>query len=116
MSEKHRFLPFKTGIVLGAGIGIAAGVCGTLYIKKHQNKKPDQILEQVKKAFLAEGPIEGSWIEHEAVFIDQVVQDAKAYNGGIVRYEDDELVVYGFLAEASTGTLLSIEQMESSNL
>ena len=76
----------------------------------------NQISEQVKKAFLAEGPIEGSWIEHEAVFIDQVVQEAKAYNGGIVRYEDDELVVYGFLAEASTGTLLSIEQMEGSNL
>lgn len=116
MSEKHHFLPFKAGLVLGAGIGVAAGVCGTLYIKKHQNKKPDQILAQIKQAFLAEGPIEGSWIEHEAVFIDQIVQEAKAYTGGIVRYEGDDLVVYNFLAEASTGALLSIEQMEGSNL
>lgn len=113
MSKERHFSPLKAGLVIGASIGAAVGIYGTLWVKKHQTVKPDQILINIKKGFLAEGPIEGSWIEHEPVFIDHIVQESKAYTGGIVRYEGDELVVYEFLADADSGAILNITQLES---
>ena len=96
----------------GVVVGTIGGVVGALWIKKNKTINADVILENVKSAFLKEGPIEGSWIEHEAIFIDHIVRETKAYSGGIVRYEDDELVVYEFLADAHSGTILSISQLE----
>lgn len=113
MSKERHFSPLKAGIVIGASIGAAAGIYGTLWVKKHQKMKPDQILIKIKNSFLAEGPIEGSWIEHAPIFIDHIVQESKAYSGGIVRYEGDDLVVYEFLADAESGALLSLTQLES---
>lgn len=112
MSNKNHFSPLKTGLLIGAGIGLAAGISSTLWIKNRQTKNPQQILDQIKKSFISEGPIEGSWIEHEPVFIDHIVQETKAYSGGIVRYEEDTLVVYEFLADAHSGTILNISQLE----
>lgn len=112
MSNKRHFSPLKTGLIIGAGIGLTAGISSTIWVKNHKTKSPDQILENIKRSFLAEGPIEGSWIEHEAIFIDHIVLETKAYSGGIVRYEEDELVVYEFLADAHSGTILSISQLE----
>lgn len=112
MSNTRHFSPLKTGFMIGTGIGLAAGIASTLWVKQHTTKSPNQILEEIKRSFLAEGPIEGSWIEHEATFIDHIVRETKAYSGGIVRFEDDELVVYEFLADAHSGTILSISQLE----
>lgn len=112
MSNKHHFSPLKAGLMIGVGIGLAAGISSTIWVKNNKTKTPNQILEEIKRSFLAEGPIEGSWIEHEAIFIDHIVQETKAYSGGIVRYEGDELVVYEFLADAHSGTILNISQLE----
>ena len=113
MSKERHFSPFKAGLVIGVSLGAAAGIYGTLVVKKNQKTKPEAILASLKKAFQAEGPIEGSWIEHEPVFIDHIVKESKAYNGGIVRYEGDALVVYEFMADANTGAIISITQLES---
>ncbi|MHC5268893.1 hypothetical protein ACYSNO_06930 [Enterococcus sp. LJL98] len=112
MSNHSHFSPLKTGLLIGASIGLAAGISSTIWVKKRQTKNPQQVLEGIKHSFLAEGPIEGSWIEHEPVFVDHIVQETKAYSGGIVRYEEDALVVYEFLADAHSGTILNISQLE----
>lgn len=54
-------------IKLASGISFGVGtICGYFlhrYLQKNVAIHGDTILSSVKKQFLAEGPIEGSWIE-----------------------------------------------------
>lgn len=95
---------FASGLILGA--------CATALIYEHKKAvNGDDILENVKKMFLAEGPIEGSWIELHPVPLTRFSSETDVYYGGISRKEDDKLVQYEFIADAYTGTILDIYKL-----
>lgn len=93
-----------SGIVIGATV--TALICGR---KKKVNG--DEILENVKKMFLADGPIEGSWIELHPVPLTRFSSETEVYYGGISRKENEELVQYEFIADSFTGTILDIYKL-----
>ncbi len=108
MEIEERFNYFKGGLALGAGIGLASGIASTVWAKNRENIHPDTILEKVKRAFLTEGPIEGSWINFEKQNVRKFAVKLQGYTGGITRLEDGKLVSYEFLADAKTGTVLDV--------
>ena len=63
--------------------------------------------------FKREGTIEGSWIDHQPIPYRQFAVRTLVYRGGIRRFEDDQLVSYEFLADASTGTLLKLKRIDN---
>jgi predicted small secreted protein len=77
-------------------------------VKNRKELSADDVLNQVKRAFLLEGPIEGSWINFEKQPLRKFAVHSTAYNGGITRMEDGELAIYEFLADTKTGTVLDI--------
>lgn len=93
------------------GVGVVGGYCLNNYVKKNKPLNGDKILKRVKKAFLEEGPIEGSWIELTKVPMQKFALKTKVYYGGISRIEENDLVQYEFLADAYTGTVLDIYRL-----
>ncbi|PWG01045.1 PepSY domain-containing protein [Levilactobacillus bambusae] len=95
--------------------GIIAAVIGYIisqFISKPQRLSPEAILTEVKKAFRAEAPVEGTWIQTHAVPFQKFALKTDVYYGGITRYEDDELVTYEFIADAKTGSILDVHRTD----
>ena len=111
MGEENELSYFKGGLLLGAGIGVLGGVFSTLWYQKRQTMDADLVLDNVKQAFLAEGPIEGSWIEFEKKPLRKFAIHSRTYNGGISRLEDGVLVQYEFVADAQTGTVIEVNRL-----
>lgn len=102
--------PLLKGLAIGAGIGIAVGVTASIWYQKKKHLAADDVLATIKKAFLKEGSIEGSFIEYESKPYQKFAIKVESYAGGITRFEDDQLVSYEFLADAKTGTVLEIKR------
>lgn len=102
---------FKGGLAFGLGIGAVVGTYSALWLKKNQHISPNKVLNSVKAAFLAEGPIEGSWIEATRRPSQKFAIAQELYRGGINRLEDGKLVQYEFAADAKTGTVLEIVRL-----
>ena len=67
----------------------------------------------LKNDYKREGTVEGSWIDHQPIPYRQFAVRTLVYRGGIRRFEDDQLVSYEFLADASTGTLLKLKRIDN---
>ncbi|MGX6429491.1 PepSY domain-containing protein [Levilactobacillus yonginensis] len=94
--------------------GVLGGLMGifiTRFFGSASRLDPDIILNQVKHQFRQESPIEGAWIEKQAVPFQKYAVKARVYYGGITRYEDDQLVQYQFIADAATGSVLDIHRL-----
>lgn len=102
---------FAQGLAVGSSIGLAAGIAATHHYRKRQKMSPDKVLEQIKRTFLKEGPIEGSWISFDTEHLQKFAISMDVLSGGITRTEDSQLVAYEFKADAKTGTVLSIERI-----
>lgn len=113
MSRENNLTSLTNGLILGAGIGLLSGIYSTLWYQKKQYLRADHILNNVKSAFLKEGPIEGSWIEFEKKNLRKFAVQSKAYTGGISRIEDHQLIHYEFIADAYTGTIIDIVRTTS---
>lgn len=111
MEERTTLNYFKNGFLIGAGIGIASGIASALWYKDNQTLHADDVLENIKSAFLEEGPIEGSWISFEKQPSRKFAVRSKIYTGGVTRIEDGVLVRYEFSADAYTGTVLDIQRL-----
>ncbi|WP_412988284.1 PepSY domain-containing protein [Pediococcus siamensis] len=107
MSKKETF---TTQLVIGF-LGIATGSLISWSLFHQRNISANTILEKVRKAFLKEGPIEGSWIEMKQVPLQKFAVKTTVYYGGITRYEDGNLIQYEFLADAKTGTVIDIYRL-----
>ncbi|GEK89244.1 Predicted small secreted protein [Alkalibacterium putridalgicola] len=84
---------------------------GALSFRQYSKKKAlkaDDILKDVKKDFLEEGPLDGSWIELTKVPWKKFAHKTDVYYGGISRYEENKLVQYEFIADAYTGSIIDI--------
>ena len=112
MNEENELTYFKGGLALGVGLGLVGGIASTLFYHKKKTISADLVLENVKAAFLKEGPIEGSWIEFEKKPLRKFAIHSKTYTGGICRIEDDGIVQYEFSADAYTGTVIDIQRLK----
>ncbi len=66
MGEENELSYFKNGPGNRCRwLGIVSGVLSTLWFQRNRTLDADFVLENIKDAFLKEGPIEGSWIEFE---------------------------------------------------
>lgn len=90
------------------GTGVAIGWFAHKYATEKRPIHADDILEKVKKMFLKEGPIEGSWIELTKVPLRKFAYETDVYYGGISRLEEGELVQYEFIADAYSGSVMDI--------
>lgn len=115
MNKDYELRYFKEGLLLGAGLGIISGIASALWYQKKRTLDPDFVLENVKTAFLEEGPIEGSWIEFTKKPLRKFAIRSKTYTGGISRLEDGEMILYEFVADAATGTIIDIQRIKHQN-
>lgn len=98
------------GVLFGSGLVIGSSLTA-LFLGKKKKVNGDRILDSVKKMFLADGPIEGSWIELHPAPLTRFSSETDVYYGGISRKENDELIQYEFMADAYTGTILDIYKL-----
>lgn len=96
-------------------LGTAAGLIGGYAIKEVFSNKinvsPEKVLEQVKNHFKQQGPISGSWIYMKAEPYEKSKIHYEVYKGGISKHHNGKTEQYEFIADASTGTILDVNQL-----
>lgn len=103
--ERDRFLPF---VIAGVLISFFIGALSFFLVDRNVAISADRILEDVKKQFKEDGPIEGSWIEMTKVPWKKYSYDTKVYYGGVSRFENGQITQYEFIADAYTGSVMDI--------
>lgn len=101
--------PWIVPVTLGAS-GLAGFICGKFFGNRPMSAR--RILRMARNDFAREGQITGSWIDHHSVPFQRFAVKTSAYQGGLTRREDDELVNYEFKADAYTGSLLELKRIE----
>ncbi|MBF4499798.1 MULTISPECIES: PepSY domain-containing protein [Savagea] len=96
-------------------LGIATGVAATIAVQQAMTQiskyaPADNVLNEVKNAFLKEGPIEGSWIVMQPEEYQNGILTTEVYRGGITRLDNGNLQQFEFVADAKTGTLLNVTE------
>lgn len=86
--------------------GIIIGAASVAFYKENRALNAGKVLNQVRTIFSAKGPIEGSWIDYEAVEYEHFDSQPLVYIGGISRIEDNRLVQYQFACDIFTGDIL----------
>lgn len=86
--------------------GIIIGAAGVAFYKENRALNAGKVLKQVRTIFSAQGPIEGSWIDYEAVEYENFDSQPLVYIGGVSRIEGDRLVRYQFACDIYTGDIL----------
>ena len=111
-SKKHKMKSVSSTewTVLGISVVLSfvLGLFTFSFYSKKKTKSADTILKSVKKEFLKEGPIDGSWIELTKVPWKKFAYETDVYYGGISRYEENKLVQYEFIVNAYTGSMIDI--------
>lgn len=102
--------PWMIPLTLGAS-GIAGFFAGKLV--GNRRRSANTILKMITNDFKREGTVEGSWIDHQPIPYRQFAVRTLVYRGCSRRFEDDQLVSYEFLADASTGTLLKLKRIDN---
>ena len=98
MCKKHKE-EILGGILFGAGLVLGSVVTALCYEQK-RTVNGDKILENVKKMFLAEAPIEGSWIELHPVPLSR-------YSSKMDVYSCSANIAFAF-SKASASSILRI--------
>ena len=99
--------------LLGAVVGMIGGYAAKEIINSKTNVSPEKVLEQVKKQFTRNGPINGSWIHMEAEPYEKQQIHYSIYKGGISKNNNGSLEQFEFIADAQTGTLLDVRTLSS---
>lgn len=84
------------------------GAAAHSFFSSKKTLKADDLLKKVKKEFLKEGPVDGSWIELTKVPWKKYAYETDVYYGGISRFEENKLVQYEFIVDAFTGSLIDL--------
>ncbi len=82
MENEHPLHYFKNGLTIGLGLGFAGGFFNDL-VEERQAMNADDVLDNIKAAFIKEGPIEGSWINFEKQPLRKFAITSQGYTGGI---------------------------------
>lgn len=86
--------------------GIIIGAAGVVFYKENRALNAGKVLNQVRITFSRQGPIEGSWIDYDAVEYEALESNPLVYIGGISRVENDRLLQYQFACDIFTGDIL----------
>lgn len=84
------------------------GAVAFSFVSSKKSLKADDLLKKIKKEFIKEGPIDGSWIELTKVPWKKYAYETDVYYGGISRFEENKLVQYEFIVDAYTGSLIDL--------
>lgn len=93
------------GLLLATGALIGAAT--TLLIKEERPLKAGLALEKVKKAYLNEGEIIGSWIDYDPIEYEPLDSKPLVYTGGITLSKSDERLQYQFACDIYTGEIIN---------
>ncbi|MCM3116591.1 PepSY domain-containing protein [Neobacillus sp. MER 74] len=99
--------------LLGAAVGLISGYAAKEIIYGRTNVSPEKVLEQVKRQFTKNGPINGSWIHMEAEPYEKQHIDYLVYKGGISKNNNGTTEQFEFIVDAQTGTLLDIRSLSN---
>lgn len=99
---------YMMGLGTGVVIGVVAAQAASKYIP---SVTADQVLEQVKDVFRKEGPIDGSWVYMKTEPFHVGIMETNVYKGGISRMKNGVTENYEFSADAKTGSILEIKQI-----
>ena len=94
--------------LLGAAVGLIGGYVTKEVLIQRTNVSPEKVLEQVKKQFKQNEPINGSWIHMVAEPYEKQQINYQVYKGGISKNKNGTNEQFEFIADAQTGTLLDI--------
>ncbi|MFT8950063.1 MAG: hypothetical protein ABGA11_06800 [Liquorilactobacillus hordei] len=104
----NKFLPLTLGVVTG----FVGGIQASNILKKAERLTPQQILNNIKNSFQNETPVQDSWISVKTTRIRKFALTTDIYQGGISRFEDNQLVRYEFQADAKTGSILNLNRID----
>jgi predicted small secreted protein len=96
--------------IIGLGSGLVGGFLATKMIDHYSTISPEKVLEKVKDVFKEQGPISGSWIHMKAERYVRDELDYQVFKGGITKLINGDTEQYEFIADATTGTILSIQK------
>lgn len=107
--SNNSFNPWLLPLTLGTS-GILGFLAGKLFGQR--TITADQILKVIRDDFKREGQVTGSWINQKKIPYQRFAVRTDAYEGGITRLEDNVPVDYQFIADAKTGSLLSLKRID----
>lgn len=97
-------------------LGIVTGVAAAIVVKELSNRavpyaNPNTILANVKSEFKKQAPIDGSWIYMKTEKFNNGLTEIPVFKGGITRTIEGEIENFEFAADARSGALVNIEQV-----
>ncbi|MDC7951855.1 hypothetical protein [Liquorilactobacillus mali] len=104
----NKFLPLMFGVLTG----FVGGIQASNILKKNEQLTPQQILNNIKNSFQNETPVQDSWISVKPIKIRKFALTTDIYQGGISRFEDNQIVRYEFQADAKTGSILNLKRID----
>ena len=96
---------------IGLSSGLVGGFLATQILDNKSTASPEKVLEIVKEVFKEQGPISGSWIHMRAEPYERDQLHYQVFKGGITKLVSGISEQYEFIADASTGTILSIQRL-----
>lgn|SRR5699024_446050 len=106
--HKRGKIYFTPLAILALVVSFLIGAMTFFLVEKKVPVSADRILNNVKKQFKEDGPIEGSWIEMTKVPWEKHNYRTKVYYGGISRFENGQITQYEFIADAYTGSVMDV--------
>ncbi|GLC88193.1 hypothetical protein [Lysinibacillus piscis] len=97
-------------------IGVATGLATAVIIKEASAKvspyaPAGQVLENIKKEFKKEAPIDGSWIYMKTEDFSNGIITTPVYRGGISRMHEGEMQTFEFAADARSGVVVELVEV-----
>lgn len=86
--------------------GAIIGAAGALLYKENQPKHAGKVLQEIKHHYRHLGPIQGSWIDYDAIEYHVFESQPLVYIGGLTIKESDGVKAYQFATDVYTGQVL----------
>ncbi|MER1958487.1 MAG: hypothetical protein ABS942_13990 [Solibacillus sp.] len=97
-------------------LGVVTGIAAAIVVKELSNRavpyaNPNNILATVKSEFKKQAPIDGSWIYMKTENFNNGFTEIPVFKGGITRTIEGEVENYEFAADARSGAIVNIAQV-----
>lgn len=97
-------------------IGVATGLAAAVIIKEASEKvspfiPAGQVLDNIKKEFKKDAPIDGSWIFMKTDNFTNGFMTIPVYRGGISRMHEGEMQTFEFAADARSGVVVELTEV-----
>ena len=97
-------------------LGVVTGIAAAIVVKEISSRavpyaNPNTILATVKSEFKKQAPIDGSWIYMKIENFNNGFTEIPVFKGGITRTIEGEVENYEFAADARSGAIVNIAQV-----